>query len=171
MRRVLVVDTSILCVLLDVPGKTVCGSQNNLWDKARVDSVLESEKEQGAFLVLPLAVIIETGNHIAHSQNAWECASAFCEIIKKSLDAESPWVSFSQQDVLWSKENLHTLANEWPEYAKSSFSIGDMTIKMVAEYYAEASCTVRILTGDQGLKAYEPSAEIPTPRRYRAQQG
>jgi len=167
VRKILVIDTSILCVWLDVPGKETCGSQNDLWDKARVERTLDAEKEQGALFVLPLAVIIETGNHIAQSQNAWECANALSDIIRKSLDTESPWARFSLQDVLWSAENLHKLANEWPDYAKGGFSIGDMTIKKVAEFYAEASYTVCILTGDQGLKAHESSVNLPIPRRYK----
>jgi len=167
MRKILVIDTSILCVWLDVPGKETCGPQNDLWNKARVTKTLEEERKQGALFVLPLAVIIETGNHIAQSQNAWECANALCDIIRKSLDTQSPWARFSQQDVLWSSGNLHKLANEWPEYAKARFSIGDMTIKTVAEFYAEANYVVNILTGDQGLKAHEPATDIPIPRRYR----
>jgi len=167
MRKILVIDTSILCVWLDVPGKETCGAQNDRWDKARVENILKLEEERGTLFVLPLAVIIETGNHIAQSQNAWECANALCDIIRKTLDAKSPWAQFSQQDALWSSEHLHKLVNEWPEYAKAKLSIGDMTIKTVADYYAEARYIVHILTGDKGLKAYEPTIKPPIPRRYK----
>ena len=165
MRRILIIDTSILCVWLGVPGKETCGSQDDRWDKKRVDNTLESEKKQGAFFVLPLAVIIETGNHIAQSKKAWECANALCKIIRESLDARSPWVNFSQQNVLWSSEHLYGLIDKWPEYAKAKLSIGDMTIKTVAEYYAAGYNIVSILTGDEGLKAHEPAADLPVPRR------
>ncbi len=44
-------------------------------------------------------------------------------------------------------------------------SIGDATIKAVAEYYATARFHVQILTADEGLKAYEPTKPIVQPRR------
>ena len=44
-------------------------------------------------------------------------------------------------------------------------SLGDATIKDVAEYYAESGYKVEILTGDKGLKAYQPSAPAKVPRR------
>jgi hypothetical protein len=44
-------------------------------------------------------------------------------------------------------------------------SIGDASIKQVAEYYARMGRTVEILTGDAGLKSYEPMPNIPKPRR------
>jgi hypothetical protein len=169
MRHILVIDTSVLCVWLEVPEKETCGPLNDLWDKARVDEFLEAEEKKGTLFVLPLAVIIETGNHIAQSKNAWECANALCKIIRKTIDTESPWADFSHQDVLWSPDKLRLLVNEWPEFAKAKFSIGDMTIKTVAEYYAESRYVVHILTGDDGLKAYEPVATPLIPRRYQKQ--
>ncbi len=167
MREIMIIDTSILCVWLDVPGMETCGPANNFWDKRKVTEILEAEEEKNTLFVLPLAVIIETGNHIAQSQNAWVCANALCEIIRKSLDSTSPWAEFSQQDALWNSVNLHKLINDWPALAQTKLSIGDMTIKTVAEFYAEARYNVRILTGDEGLKAYEPMAVALVPRRYK----
>ena len=40
MRKILVIDTSILCVMLNVPGKETCGSQGDFWDKQRVDRII-----------------------------------------------------------------------------------------------------------------------------------
>ena len=167
MRRISIIDTSILCVWLDVPGKETCGPQSDLWDKSRVNRTINHETEQGALFVLPLAVIIETGNHIAQSSNAWECANSLCDVVKKTLDKESPWATFTQQDALWSGEILNKLVTEWPDYAKSGLSIGDMTIKTVADFYAESGYSVQILTGDVMLKAYEPVKGLPVPRRHK----
>ena len=50
---------------------------------------------------------------------------------------------------------------------KEGLSIGDATIKDVATYYREAGYGVEILTGDEGLKAYEPTL-ITAPRRRRS---
>ena len=35
MKKVLVIDTSILCVWLSIPGFETCGSQEDKWDKPR----------------------------------------------------------------------------------------------------------------------------------------
>jgi hypothetical protein len=70
--------------------------------------------------------------------------------------------------VLWDTQGLKNLAAEWPELAKQKISIGDATIKSVAEYYAKTGFTVEILTGDVGLKAYQPATPVPTPRRRRS---
>jgi len=37
MRKVLIMDTSILCVWLGVPGMATCGPDTDKWDRPRVD--------------------------------------------------------------------------------------------------------------------------------------
>jgi len=59
------------------------------------------------------------------------------------------------------------LADTWPALAVGRFSFGDATIKYVAEYYASAGMNVEILTGDNGLKAYQPASPLAIPRRRR----
>lgn len=65
--------------------------------------------------------------------------------------------AFTDQSSLWQADNLRLLADNWPQLAASGLSIGDATIKDVAEYYARDGYLVEILTGDAGLKAYQPS--------------
>ncbi len=169
MNKVLIIDTSILCVYLEVPGKDTCGSKTNQWNKQRVDELLKKEEQELTILVLPLAAIIETGNHIAQSgAKRYEIAQALAEIMLKAADNETPWAAFTEQSVLWDIQGLKNLAAEWPELAKQKISIGDATIKSVADYYARTGLKVEILTGDVGLKAYEPTTSVPTPRRRRS---
>lgn len=137
-------------------------------NKQRVDAKLSEELEQKTTFVLPLASIIETGNHISqagHSRK--ERGEALADLMRKSADEKSPWAAFSDQSVLWSPEKLKALADSWPDLAAQKLSLGDATIKDVAEYYAQLGYAVEILTGDQGLKAYEPVALIAVPRRRR----
>ncbi|MFF4990475.1 hypothetical protein ACFY19_25065 [Streptosporangium saharense] len=54
--RVEFVDTSVLCNILDVPGKNQ--------DRASVMRQLREEKRE-CDLILPVTTVIETGNHIA----------------------------------------------------------------------------------------------------------
>ncbi|KZE95416.1 hypothetical protein AVP43_02356 [Geobacillus stearothermophilus] len=168
-RKILVIDTSILCCWLQIPGKETCGSQGNMWNYERVNDLLTDEEHQGATFVLPLATIIETGNHIVQAaKDRYEYAQKLVRIIQKALDKESPWAQFSEQAELWKADELHKLIAEWPQQANQRLSIGDSTIKSVADYYAKVSgWEVEILTGDEGLKAYEPAKPTRVPRRRR----
>jgi hypothetical protein len=168
MRKVLVLDTSILCVYLEVPGKATCGSTEEQWNKEKVDRLLEIEQQAGTSFVLPLATIIETGNHISQADSQrYEIAQLFAGIISEAVDGKSPWAAFTQQAELWGAEGLKQLVTELPNLAAQKVSMGDATIKAVAEYYAKIGFTVEILTGDAGLKAYQPATPPIIPRRRR----
>ena len=163
-KKVLILDTSVLCCLLNIAGKSTCGPAGDKWDKERIESLLEREKS--ATIVLPLASIIETGNHIAQAAaRRFEAATEFCRHLNFVADAEIPWAAFSEQADLWTPENLKKIAASWPPEAAAGISIGDATIKDVAEYYAKTGMSVEIITGDAGLKAYQPAAPALIPRR------
>jgi hypothetical protein len=166
-QKILVIDTSILCCYLQVPGKETCGTAENKWDFSRVNQLLAEEERQGSTFVLPLATIIETGNHIAQAPSErYERALNLVDIIRKALDKKSPWAQFSEQAELWTDDHLHKLIADWPAQASQKLSIGDATIKSVADYYAKVgSWEVEIITGDEGLKSYEPAKPTRVPRR------
>lgn len=163
-KKVIVFDTSILCCYLSVPGKDTCGRRGDRWDKGRVQGLLERESD--AIWVLPLATIIETGNHIAQADKLrFETAAEFCKLLAAATNATAPWAAFQEQIELWQPYRVIALADVWPEFAKSGISLGDATIKDVAEYYARSGIEVEILTADAGLKAYQPSVPVIVPRR------
>jgi hypothetical protein len=166
MKRVLIIDTNIFCIWLDVPGKDTCGPDDNKWNKQRVKQKLDEEITKKTTFVLPLASIIETGNHIAQAKHSRkERAEALADLMRKSADEASPWAAFSDQSVLWTANKLKALADSWPSLAARKLSLGDATIKDIAEYYAQLGYVVEILTGDQGLKNYEPVTPVAVPRR------
>ncbi len=167
-RKVLILDTSILCCWLKIPGKETAGQADDLWNHARILHLLEDEQQNGSTFVLPLATLIETGNHIAQAPtNRYECAQKLAEHLRNATEASTPWAAFTDQSSLWEADNLGKLAETWPDLAIGGTSIGDATIKAVAEYYSLSGMTVIILTGDAGLKAYEPLSPAPVPRRRR----
>lgn len=166
MSKVVVMDTSILCCWLNIPGKETCGPTGNQWDNERVKKEIENEMKQNATLVLPLATIIETGNHIAQAnRNRYEIASEFAGILNLTAESKTPWAAFTDQSILWDVEGLKTLAEEWPKLAAQGLAIGDSTIKNVANYYAAMGKAVEILTGDQLLQSYTPAKSPQLPRR------
>lgn len=167
-KRVLILDTSVLCCWLQVPGKDKAGPKNDCWDHDRIDNLLAQERARKSTFVLPIATLIETGNHIAQAPSLrFERASALANYLREAADAQSPWAAFTDQSPLWQAENLRALADSWPHLASGGTSIGDATIKDVAEYYAKAGYIVEIITGDEGLKAYQPTQPAAVPRRRR----
>ena len=168
MKKVLIIDTSILCVWLDVANMKTCGPDSDTWDKQRVEKKFNEETQSKTTFVLPLASIIETGNHIAQAnRRRWESAVDLAALIRKTADEQTSWAAFADQSALWSPEKLGDLADTWPDHAARQLSLGDMTIKDVADWYANTGFSVEILTGDQGLKALQPTAPIEAPRRRR----
>ena len=165
-KRVLIFDTSVLCCWLAVPGKTEAGTKEDRWDQARIQQKITDEQGRGSTFVLPLASLIETGNHIAQaSGDRFSLATRFAKHLRDAADATTPWAAFTEQSSLWEARHLKELADHWPVLAASGLSIGDATIADVAEYYARAGYQVEILTGDQGLKAHEPAHPLQIPRR------
>ncbi len=143
-----------------------CGPDDDQWDKDRVQQKIEEEQQNRSTFVLPLATIIETGNHISQaSHSRKERADALADLMTKSADQQTPWAAFSEQSTLWTPEKLKKLADIWPNLAAGKLSIGDVTIKDVADYYGKMGFHVEILTGDQGLKSYEPAQPVEVPRR------
>ena len=167
--KVIIFDTSVLCCWLQVPGKETCGPENDRWDYDRISQKVSDENSNHSIFVLPLATIIETGNHIAFTGgDRFHLAQHLAELIRKTATESDPWAAFGHQNELWSPERLLELADNWPEFAAQGLGIGDTTIKNVADYYANTNAmAVEILTGDQGLKAYQPTTTLPQPRRRR----
>lgn len=165
-KRVLVIDTSLLCVWLKVPGKESCGEVGDEWDFARVDEEIRGAIADGFTLVLPLATIIETGNHIAQAPKLRrQTAGELGKRMRDAADANTPWAAFKHQTDLWGPDQLRELADEWPPLADSKFSLGDATIKRIGDYYARSGCEVRFLTADRQLHAYAPPPPPLVPRR------
>ena len=121
-KSVMILDTSVLCVWLKVPGMETCGPTADSWDHKRVDAEIQTAIECGYTLVLPLAALIESGNHIAHvPDHRFETASRLAEVIAKSADRKSPWAAFTDQSGLWEQDRevvLRKRTNEFPQAAQ-----------------------------------------------------
>jgi hypothetical protein len=174
-KKVLIVDTCLACVWMQVPGMETAGPDNDRWDRNRVNKKIEEETAAGTLLVLPLASIIETGNHIAQikRQNRMDYVRQFAEHIQHCIDGDTPWVAYNEQNSLWEGEHLKGIADRWVEMNDKgeTHSLGDVSILDVATAYRKAGFKAEILTADQLLKAYESvdidQMKMPTPRRKR----
>ncbi len=90
-KRVLILDTSVLCCWLQVPGKEETGPADDRWNHARIDALLQKEKTRHSTFVLPIATLIETGNHIAQAPKLrFERAQALAHYLREAAQAQSP---------------------------------------------------------------------------------
>jgi hypothetical protein len=165
MRKVLIIDTCLLCVWLKVPAMELCGSNEDKWNHDRVDKKIKEEIDKSTTLVLPLATIVETGNHIAQARaKQREIAEDFAKIMTNTANEMSPWAAFSEQVVLWEAEALKKLAAKFSQSAMQKISMGDASIAILGEHYRQKGFHVEFLTADRELKAQEPSPP-PSPTR------
>lgn len=158
MRSVILVDTSIFLNVLDVPGF----NQNSIQVRQELEELIENEDS----LLLPIAAIVEAGNHIAqlsHGSNRRRFAEQFVEQVKMAFSGDAPWTPTRVPDL----ELLAEWLTEFPDRAMQGISLGDLTI--IKEW--EAACErhprmrVRIWSLDQHLKGYDRSVRFRLRRR------
>ncbi len=86
MNPVTFIDTSVMCELLQVPGKS---------DPARSPQLrteMERRWQAGETFVIPVTTIIETGNHIAQCDgNRYEVAGRLVHLLRSAIDKRGPW--------------------------------------------------------------------------------
>ena len=149
MGDLILVDTSILLNLLSVPN---CDQ-----DRAKVkEEFLEFTNVQ-ASIFLPLAAIVETGNHIAHIGDGAvrrTCARRFVGMIQEAKDGTLPWKLTTTRF----PEVLENWLKHFPDEVITGKGIGDLSILL--EW--EELCTkyphrrVRIWTVDgEDLAGYD----------------
>ncbi|MDO5296458.1 MAG: hypothetical protein Q4F00_07490 [bacterium] len=121
MQTVYFIDTSILLNILDVPKR----------NQERENVVQKMERmisERNGF-ILPLAAIIETGNHIAHIEDGnqrRDRAERLSDLIRNVLNDDFPWV-YNKNEI--ADDDLLKIAEKFPDYAQQRFmGLGDMSI-------------------------------------------
>ena len=101
-RRVLIFDTSVLCCLLAVPGKETAGPDDDRWDQKRIADLVGAETRKASTFVLPLATLVETGNHISQAgQYRFDRATDLAKHLRAVADGTTPWAAFTEQSTLW----------------------------------------------------------------------
>jgi len=120
MSSIVIVDTSVLLNIIDVPGRNQ--------RKAEVLDRLVTLIDHGDHLFIPMAAIVEVGNHIAHVDNGAQrrgAAERFVNEVRSALADEAPWkpINFpSNQEVLnW--------LDAFPDSAMRGIGMGDLSIR------------------------------------------
>ena len=120
MSSIVIVDTSVLLNIMDVPDRN-----------QRKDAVLDRLGgliEAGDHLFIPMAAIVEVGNHIAQVKNGAQrraAAERFVKEVRAALADEAPWkpINFpSNQAVL-------SWLDAFPDCATQGVGLGDLSIR------------------------------------------
>lgn len=119
MSAICLIDTSVFVELLNVPNKA---GQHQATLALLTQRVNDQES-----LFLPMATILETGNHIGQNGNGGarrSCANRFVQQVSAALNGESPFtpISFLQA------EALRDWLNEFPDHAATGSGLGDLSI-------------------------------------------
>lgn len=126
-KSLIIIDTSIFLNILAVPNR--CQDREKVFEKFEEYITLE------ASFILPMATIIETGNHIAQNGNGntrRDIAIQFCEHVSKVLNDEAPYKISSFPN----NEEIKKWLNQFPNLAmrnkspikQEGTSFGDLTI-------------------------------------------
>lgn len=119
MGAVCLIDTSVFVEILNVPQKA---SQHR-----QIIQQLEEKIKANESLFLPMATIIETGNHIAQNGNGnqrRQCAEKFVTQVQLALIGKSPFTPISFLD----SEDLNKLLLQFPDSAMRGSGLGDLSI-------------------------------------------
>lgn len=86
MSSICIIDTTVFLNLLNVPGRNQ--------DKDKVTASFKEYADLGATFILPMATIIETGNHIAQNGDGGtrrKTAQRFCKAVKGAFSGDAPY--------------------------------------------------------------------------------
>ena len=141
------IDTSVFVEVLAVFGRS-----------ARHKAVLgqlEQKIEGGESLFLPMATILETGNHIAHNGDGTQrrkLASRFVEQVELALEGKSPFTPM----VFPRRDSIRDWLAMFPDFAMRGQGLGDLSIVQDWERMRTQNPLRRVYIWslDQHLSAY-----------------
>ncbi len=148
MSDIVIVDSSVLLNVLDIPGF----NQQRDDVLERFGQLVDAEDH----LLLPLAAVIETGDHVADLRDGRErrrYAERFRDCIHEALRDEAPWTPIEFPD----PSRLQAWLADFPDRAMRELGISDVSI---IDAWQRA-CTrhphqrVYIWTLHQPLRAYD----------------
>ncbi|TVR01760.1 MAG: hypothetical protein EA398_09055 [Deltaproteobacteria bacterium] len=125
MTAICIIDTSILCEILTIPGK------HNKGEPERIITEFKTKSKAGEAILLPLATILETGNHIGQIRNGTSrrtIADNFRKLVTAAFSDQAPFTITPLLDV----DQWQDLLAQFPDWTTAyEAGLGDLTIKDV----------------------------------------
>ena len=148
MSGIIIVDTSVLLNVLDVPAFNQ--------RRAAVLSEFEELVKANSRFLLPIAAVFETGDHIADLRDGRErrrYAVIFRNRIREALEGEAPWVPIRFPD----SRQLARWLESFPDCAMRGPDMSDLSIIKAWEVECTRHPTrrIRIWSLDQHLQGYD----------------
>lgn len=153
MTAICIVDTSVFCNILGVPNRS----------QQKDETLLELEKliRRSTILLLPMATIYETGNHIAQNGDGRvrrQKAEQFVNQVRDAISGKAPWTPTP----LHGAHKMMVWLEDFPDWANRGSGFGDLSIQQV---YAEQCLLhqarrVYIWSYDAHLRAYDRPPRI-----------
>lgn len=120
MSAIVIVDSSVLLNIIDVPGR----NQRKAEVLDRLAVLIDSEDH----LFIPMAAIVEVGNHIAHVANGAQrraAAERFVKEVRSALADEAPWKPINFP----SNQEVFSWLDAFPDSATKRVGMGDLSIR------------------------------------------
>jgi hypothetical protein len=165
MSSICLIDTSIFLEILNVPN---CNQH-----RASVLEDFKTYAESGCTFLLPMATILETGNHIAQNGDGTmrrKTAERFVKAVKEAFTGEAPWRTTTfpntAEIMLWI-DQFPDLAgkNKTPDKQEGT-SFGDLSI--IQEFHKSCNLfpmsEVFIWSLDSDLQNYHQIDYLPHPK-------
>lgn len=116
---IVLVDTSVFCNLIRVPG----------WDQDAelVEAEFKEMSDKGASFMLPLVVFIETGNFIGHLKDGgrrWDYSKILADQVKQAVEGSAPWTPTPLPEA----RDILGLISDFPESAVQGCGLADHSI-------------------------------------------
>lgn len=152
MTAICLIDTSVFLEILNVRTKATRHKQ--------ITDELEDRIQHREKLFLPMATILETGNHIGQNGDGNQrrsCAQRFVHLVRMALAGESP---FQPINFLEARQ-LDTWLDDFPDHACRGSGLGDLTIIHDWERVCDQNPGPRVYIWslDQHLSSYDREAD------------
>lgn len=153
MSAICIIDTTVFCNILGVPNK----SQHR---EVTLDT-LKEYIESGAILLLPMATIYETGNHIGQNgdgRQRRQMAKRFAFQVQEAMKGNAPWTPTPMDTI----EELSQWLNDFPDWVMGNSGLGDLSILQIFHKQCAlfAARDVFIWSYDEHLSSYSRPAII-----------
>jgi hypothetical protein len=151
--RVTFIDTSVLCELLEVPGKHSPAAA------AEIRAELAARMEAGEHFVIPITAVIETGNHIAQCNgDRFAVSGRLVRLLEQARANDAPFVV---NETAWDETFLADLCagdsttESLQQLAARNVGAGDVAILVERDRYVSRSAygkgSVAVWTRDVAL--------------------
>jgi hypothetical protein len=155
LNAIVVVDTSVLCRFL--------GVRDSPEDQKATRTDYQERIKAGERMFLPLATILETGNHIGKMDDGTlrrRCAESLCDLVRKTrqVPAEVPFLPLGD----WRDEDIDGFLAAFPDWVGKRSGLADLTIQRDWDRLCKANTgrRVYIWSFDKHLSSFDRGPTI-----------